>query len=237
MKPVHGRAALLDSGPVDTEVVAESVAVAVCAAAADADADTDTDTDTDTELLARLRAGEEAAFTELVDRYHTRLTRLASSFGARGELVQDIAQETWLALLRGLDRFEARSSLQSWLFQICANRARSMTAREQRLIPLDPDRFGPDGEWSDQQYQPWQPWRPWSADTDADERARDAALAARIQDTIAGLDGNQGLVVTLRDARGMTSAQVCELLSISEANQRVLLHRGRARVRAELARG
>lgn len=204
----------------------------------------------DAALLARLRAGEEAAFTELVDRYHSRLTRLAASFGARGDLVQDIAQETWLAALRGLDRFEGRSPLQSWLFQICANRARTMTAREQRVVPLAPELFSAEGFGGERAGLAGfgsagfgsagsglgAGWPQPDKAGEEDERAEDAALAARIQRAIAGLAGNQGRVVALRDAQGMSSAEVCELLSISEANQRVLLHRGRARVRAELAR-
>jgi RNA polymerase sigma-70 factor, ECF subfamily len=194
------------------------------------DAGLDAGAAADAALLARLRTGDEDAFTELVERYHSRLARLAASFGARGELVQDIAQETWLAALRGLNRFEGRSSLQSWLFQICANRARTMTAREQRVIPLDPEQLG-----LERQSGPDSAWPP--QDSLEEERARDSAMAARIKRTIAGLTGAQGRVVSLRDAQGMSSAQVCEILSISEANQRVLLHRGRARVRAELARG
>ncbi|HEV2636731.1 MAG TPA: sigma-70 family RNA polymerase sigma factor [Actinocrinis sp.] len=193
----------------------------------------DSSVEAEADLLARLRAGREDAFAELVARYHSRLTRLAYSLGARGELVQDIAQETWVAVLRGLDRFEGRGSLQSWLFQICANRARTMTAREQRVIPLAPERFGPDGGWPEQDWTALQPWR--QDDVPESERDQDAELAARIGRTIAGLDGKQGRVVALRDAQGMSSAQVCEILSISEANQRVLLHRGRARVRAALA--
>ena len=203
----------------------------------------------DVDVLARLRAGDERAFAELVERYHVRLRRFAGSFGARGELAEDIAQETWLALLRGLDRFEGRSSLRTWLFQICANRARSMAAREQRVIPVDPDQFGPDHAWPD---QPWQQdGNTYAYEVGYEQSAQiehisqagqpeltpDAALAGRIKVALTKLALAQRQVVTLRDAQGMTSEQVCELLSISEANQRVLLHRGRVRIRALLSEG
>jgi RNA polymerase sigma-70 factor, ECF subfamily len=188
--------------------------------------------DSDLEVLARLRGGDERAFMELVEHYHTPLTRFAMSFGSRNDLAQDIVQETWLALLRGIDGFEGRSSLRTWLFQICANRARSMVVREHRVIPVDPadpavdpDRFGPDGSWA-------QPLGRWSESVR--ERLDDAAMAERIRGAVAKLTDSQRQVVTLRDAQGMTSAQVCEILSITEANQRVLLHRGRARIRAIL---
>jgi RNA polymerase sigma-70 factor, ECF subfamily len=188
--------------------------------------------DDDVDVLFRLRGGDETAFTELVERYHGALTRFAMNFGVRGDLAEDIAQETWLALLRGVDRFEGRSSLRTWLFQICANRARSAAGRELRVIPVgpadpavDPGRFGPDGSRSEP---------PWLWSEPARERGEDAALVGRIRAALAKLTEAQRRVVTLRDAQGMTSAQVCEVLSISEGNQRVLLHRGRARIRAVL---
>lgn len=206
----------------------------------------------DVDVLARLRAGDERAFAELVERYHVRLRRFAGSFGARGELAEDIAQETWLALLRGLDRFEGRSSLRTWLFQICANRARSMAAREQRVIPVDPEQFGPDHAWPD---QPWQQDDTYmygydqsaqmehtglagrAGEPEQPDLSADAALAGRIRVALTKLAHAQRQVVTLRDAQGMTSEQVCELLSITEANQRVLLHRGRVRIRTLLSEG
>jgi RNA polymerase sigma-70 factor, ECF subfamily len=188
--------------------------------------------ESDADLLVRLRGGDEHAFASLVERYHTRLTRFASSFGVRADLAEDVAQETWLALVRGLDRFEGRSALSTWLFQVCANRARSAAGREHRVIPVDPadpavdpDLFAPDGSWG-------APPRQWAGA--ARERLEDAELAARVRRAIDGLPGAQRQVVLLRDAQGMTSAQVCEILSISEVNQRVLLHRGRSRIRAIL---
>jgi RNA polymerase sigma-70 factor (ECF subfamily) len=190
--------------------------------------------DGDVELVERLRRGDQAAFAALVDRYHSRLTRFARSFTARPELAEDIAQETWLGLLRGIDRFEGRASLRTWLFQICANRARTITAREGRLVPVDPTdpqaptvdpaRFGPDGAWASAPV-------PWAADYAAGD---DAELVALVRAAIGRLPEAQQQVVTLRDVEGIAAAEVCRILELTEGNQRVLLHRGRARVRAIL---
>lgn len=193
--------------------------------------------ETDEDLLGRLRAGDESAFEALVERYHPRLLRFALSFAARRELAEDVVQETWIGLLRGLDRFEGRSSLGTWLFQICANRARSMAAQEARIIPVDPAGadgpaadpalFRADGAWAE-------PVTAWAdPPTDAADQAE---LIERIRRAIDDLPAGQRQVVTLRDVEGMTAAQVCEIMSITEVNQRVLLHRGRTRVRAVLDR-
>jgi RNA polymerase sigma-70 factor, ECF subfamily len=182
------------------------------------------------ELVVRLRAGDEDAFVELVDRYHSRLIRLAGSFVARAETAEDAAQETWLALLNGIDGFEARSSLRTWLFQICVNRARSIGEREHRTVPaehvvaaVDSEQFTPTGAWTS-------PPTPWPEALDA--ASDDADLVAVIRDAITRLPGMQRLVVTMRDLDGLTATEVCQVLSISAANQRVLLHRGRELVRA-----
>jgi RNA polymerase sigma-70 factor (ECF subfamily) len=187
--------------------------------------------ESDADLVLRLRKGDQAAFAALVDRYHSRLTRFARSFTARPELAEDIAQETWLGLLRGLDRFEGRASLRTWLFQICANRARTLAAREGRLVPVDPTdpdsptvdpaRFDAGGAWA-------QPPVHWT------EAGGDAELVERVRAAIDLLPDTQQQVVTLRDVEGLTAAEVCRILDLTEGNQRVLLHRGRARVRAIL---
>jgi RNA polymerase sigma-70 factor, ECF subfamily len=111
--------------------------------------------DDDAALLEQLRAGEEKAFVVLVKRYHNRLTRLALTFVPSPEMAEDVAQETWLAVFRGVGRFEGRSSLRTWLFQICANRARSLAEREKRIasvgepvLAVDPGRLGSEGGWS-----------------------------------------------------------------------------------------
>lgn len=188
----------------------------------------------DAELVVRLRKGDQDAFAVLVERYHTRLTRFARSFTSRSELAEDIAQETWLGFLRGLDGFEGRASLRTWLFQICANRARTLAAKEGRMIPVDPTdpdaptvdpaRFGAEGSWS----------QPPSPIADAEARENDAELVERVRLAITRLPETQQRVVTLRDLEGLTSAEVCRILELTEGNQRVLLHRGRARIRAIL---
>jgi RNA polymerase sigma-70 factor (ECF subfamily) len=185
----------------------------------------------DTELLERLHAGEEAAFVELVERFHTRLARFAITFVGDWSAAEDVVQETWLAVLRGIERFEGRSSLQTWLFSICANRARSAYGRQARTVSLDaaaptvdPSRFGLDRAWVD----PPDPWGDIDARLDVD------ALLPLVQAAIEDLPEQQRQVVTLRDLEGLSSKDVCAVLSISEGNQRVLLHRGRARLRRAL---
>ena len=185
----------------------------------------------DEQLLERLLAGEEAAFAELVDRYHSRLVRFAQSFVGDRAAAEDVTQETWLAVVRGVDRFEGRSSLQTWLFSIAANRARSAHAKSRRAVPMDlsgptvdPSRFDARGGWSD-------PPEPWA---DVDARLDAQALVPVARAAIAALPELQRQVVTLRDVEGLSSEDVCAVLSISAGNQRVLLHRGRARVRRAL---
>jgi RNA polymerase sigma-70 factor (ECF subfamily) len=184
------------------------------------------------DLVARLRGGDESAFVELVERHHTQLVGLANAFVARNETAEDVAQETWLALLRGLDRFEARSSLRTWLFAICANRARSIGEHERRTVPVeqiepvvDAEQFSPTGAWT----SPPTPW-PEAATNAVD----DADLVKQIRHIITELPTMQQSVVTMRDLHGLTSAEVCQVLSISDVNQRVLLHRGREYIRSAI---
>ncbi|HLI01576.1 MAG TPA: sigma-70 family RNA polymerase sigma factor [Acidimicrobiales bacterium] len=184
----------------------------------------------DDELIGLVRAGQEEAFAELVDRYHRRLVRLAQSFGTGREVAEEVAQDTWIAVLRGAERFEGRSSVRTWLFRICLNRARSAAGRERRDPSLDPNdpavdphRFTTGGQWAS-------PPADW---TDAvDDRLVAAGLIGPLRAAIGGLPPLQQQVVTLRDVEGLSSEEVCEVLSISAANQRVLLHRGRSRVRS-----
>lgn len=190
--------------------------------------------DVDAELLAGLRAGDEAAFTALVGRYHVRLVGLATSFVGRRDLAEDVVQETWLAVLKGMERFEGRASLRTWLFQICANRARTAAVREQRTEPVadldggaDTDLFAADGSWLT-------PPRRWAGRRSDD--ADDSRLVAAVRTAIEELPVRQRQVVTLRDVDGLSAEEVCAVLAISDANQRVLLHRGRAHVRAAIDR-
>jgi RNA polymerase sigma-70 factor, ECF subfamily len=182
------------------------------------------------DLIKALRSGDEAAFVKLVDRLHQRLVRVAISIVIKRELAEEVVQETWIAVIRGLDQFEERSSLQTWIYRICVNRARTAIGREIRSVPFDPQEpgiesswFSPDGAWA----TPVQPW-PDAADARIDA----AELAPRILEAINELPEDQRLVVTLRDLEGLSSAEVCDALSISEGNQRVLLHRGRNRLRS-----
>jgi RNA polymerase sigma-70 factor, ECF subfamily len=190
-------------------------------------------------LLARLRAGEEDAFVALVNRHHGALLRLARTFVSSDAIAEEVVQDTWLAALRGLDRFEGRSSFKTWLLQILVNRARSTGVREHRSVAVgdagpvvDRARFDASGAWM----SPPQHWV-----QDSDDRLLAEGLAPQIQMTLDELPPRQREVVLLRDVDGLSSQEVCEVLDISEGNQRVLLHRGRSRLResleAELGRG
>jgi RNA polymerase sigma-70 factor, ECF subfamily len=184
------------------------------------------------ELLIRLRAGDERAFSDLVDRYHPAMIRLALMHVRSRAVAEEVAQEAWLGLLRGIDRFEGRSSLRTWLFRIVINRAISTGIRESAHLPVGDDelektdgRFSQDGWW----VTPPTHW----ADEVLDRLAA-PALVARVQELIAELPPLQRSVVTLRDVDGLTSAEVCDVLDISEVNQRVQLHRARTRIRSVL---
>lgn len=184
------------------------------------------------DLVSRLRAGDELAFAELVERYHPAMVRLARTRVRSQAVAEEVAQDAWLGLLRGIDRFEGRSTLRSWLFRIVVNRAISTGLRERTHLPVGDDelenrdgRFSQDGWW----VTPPAHW----ADEVLD-RLTAPALAARVREVIDGLPANQQAVVTLRDVDGLTSGEVCEILDITEGNQRVLLHRARTRIRAAL---
>jgi RNA polymerase sigma-70 factor (ECF subfamily) len=189
-------------------------------------------TDPDAELLSRFRAGDEQAFVELVARHHTTMLRLAQSFVASRAIAEEVAQDAWLAALRGIGGFAGRSTFRTWLFAILANRARTTGMREHRTTPLespepavDPARFGAGGMWT----SPPVDW------TDAAAERLDAqALATALQSALDGLPPRQRQVVLLRDVDGLSSEEVCEVLELSEANQRVLLHRGRSHLRTTL---
>lgn len=178
-----------------------------------------------------MRGGDESAFSELVERYHPRLLRWAGTFVGSRDLAEDIAQETWLAVLRGVHRFEGRSAFRTWLFQICANRARSIAVSEHRIVPVDDvtrvaDQpvFAADGSWET-------PPDEWA--TEAEDRAE---LIAAVRTAIIALPPAQRQVMTLRDVEGMSAEEVCEVLMLTDGNQRVLLHRARLHVRAALGR-
>jgi RNA polymerase sigma-70 factor, ECF subfamily len=185
--------------------------------------------DTDAELVDRLRAGDEQAFVVLVRRHHAAMVRLASSFVPSVAVAEEVAQDTWVAVLHGIGGFEGRSSLRTWLLRILVNRARTAGQRERRTVAVgdgepavDAARFDETGHW---QYPPER----WIEE--ADDRLSAAKMAGRIRSAIEELPARQREVVTLRDVEGLSSEEVCSVLDLSEGNQRVLLHRGRSRLR------
>jgi RNA polymerase sigma-70 factor (ECF subfamily) len=196
-------------------------------------------TDDERDLVARLRAGDEAAFADLVDRLQRPLLRLAQAFVGRGCAAEEVVQEAWLAVIEGLDRFEGRSSLRTWIATIVANRARTRRAKDQREVSLDDGegegdasgtvprgRFNVLGFWAD---GPGALPRP---DDALFAREAHALLLAEIE----RLPAAQRAVVTLRDVEGWTAEEACNVLGLQETNQRVLLHRARTKLRAALER-
>jgi RNA polymerase sigma-70 factor, ECF subfamily len=189
--------------------------------------------DSDTCLLERLRDGDEEAFVLLVQRYSDSMLRIAAGYVPGQAVAEEVVQDTWLAVLRGLAAFEGRSSVRTWLFRILVNRARTAGVRERRSVPLgdelgpavDQARFDPTGHWS----SPPEHWR-----DQIDDRLTADAMVSVIRTAILQLPPRQREVVTLRDIEGMTSDEVCGALELTEANQRVLLHRGRSRLRQVL---
>jgi len=201
----------------------------------------------DLELVARLRAGDEAAFAEVVGRYHASMLRVALMYVSSRAVAEEVVQEAWLGVLRQLDRFEGRSSLKTWIFRIVTNTAKSRGAQERRTVPfsalvaaetepgqpaVEPERF------LDQRHR-WA--RHWATPPQAWDGLPEARLLSEetmgeIQRVIDGLPPVQRAVITLRDVEGCTGAEVCGMLDLSEGNQRVLLHRARVKVRRALER-
>jgi RNA polymerase sigma-70 factor (ECF subfamily) len=199
----------------------------------------------DQRLLERLRAGEEDAFMDLVRRYSASMLRVAQMFVPSRAVAEEVVQETWLAVLQGLDRFEGRSSLKTWLFRILTNRAKSRGERERRTVPfaalaaaetgddvpaVDPGRFAPPGDPNQDFWA--SPPRRW--EESPEKRLQSNETFALVRAEIDRLPPMQRLVITMRDIEGWSSAEVRNALEVSETNQRVLLHRARSRVRAAL---
>jgi RNA polymerase sigma-70 factor, ECF subfamily len=207
----------------------------------------------DHELVLRLRDGDESAFAELIDRYGPTMVRVAQMYVRDKATAEEVVQETWLAVLNGIDRFEERSSLKTWLFRILTNRAKTRGERDGRVLPfsslasaqaeddepsVDPDRFlGPDsatpGAWA-------APPRAWPQDV-----VLGRETLGVIEMAIEQLPDAQREVIRLRDVEGWSPMEVSDALEITDGNQRVLLHRARSKVRAaveayldpEIARG
>jgi len=188
-------------------------------------------------LIARLRSGDESAFRALIDMYHAMLVRVARMYVSTQAVAEEVAQETWLAVLEGIDRFEGRSSFKTWLFRILTNRAKTRGIREGRSLPfsalepdepaVEPDRFhGGDHSWPGH----------WAAPPTRfpEERLLAGETREVLERAIEALPPTQRAVISLRDIEGWSAEEVCNALTVSETNQRVLLHRARAAVRAAL---
>jgi RNA polymerase sigma-70 factor, ECF subfamily len=196
------------------------------------------------QLLHALRAGDEGAFAALVREYHPSLVRIARTYVSTTVAAEEVAQETWLGVLNGLDRFEGRSSLRTWIFRILTNIAKTRAVRDRRSLPfsslgeeadeeepaVDPDRFMPPGErWAGH----WKSYPERWGDLPEERLLSDETLG-RVQEAIDLLPPAQRQVITLRDVEGWGSEEVCSALELSETNQRVLLHRARSKVRQAL---
>ena len=198
----------------------------------------------DVQLVRSLRDGDEAAFVLLTREYHHSLLRVARIYVSSRAVAEEVVQETWLGVLQGLDRFEGRSSLRTWVFRILTNIAKTRAQREGRTLPfsalarpeavpepaVEPERFrAPDdpswpGHWSS-------PPQAWNA---PEERLLGGEMRAVVEHAIEELAPAQRAVISLRDVEGWPSDEVCNALDISETNQRVLLHRARSKVRRAL---
>ena len=181
-------------------------------------------------LVEGLRNRDEQAFEQLIRMYQAALLRVALMYVSSRAIAEDVVQESWVAVLNGIDRFEGRSSIKTWIFRIVANRAKTRGQREARSRPfsslepepsVDPDRFV-DGQWASLP-ESW-----------PEERLLGAEALRVIGDAIEGLPPSQRAVITLRDIQGWSAEEVRNALELSETNERVLLHRARAKVRAAL---
>jgi RNA polymerase sigma-70 factor (ECF subfamily) len=203
-------------------------------------------TERDVELIRALRDRDEAAFVELTRSYHSSMLRVAQIYVPSRAVAEEVIQETWIGVLRGIDRFEGRSSLKTWIFRILTNTAKTRAEREGRTIPfsaLDPARVPEPavepGRFLDAEHPRWPGhWSsaPASWDGLPEERLLGKETRELVAQTIASLPASQRAVISLRDVEGWASEEVCNVLGIGETNQRVLLHRARSKVRRELER-
>jgi RNA polymerase sigma-70 factor, ECF subfamily len=202
-------------------------------------------TQAEREALEALREGDERAFRELVERYHGSMVRIAQIFVPTREVAEEVVQETWVGVLRGLDRFEGRSSLKTWIFRILTNTAKTRGQREGRTLPfsalrtpgnvpeasVEPESFLDQahlrypGHWASHPSD----WRVLP-----EERLLGSETRAELARAIEALPPAQRAVISLRDVDGWSSEEVCNTLELTETNQRVLLHRARAKVRRAL---
>jgi len=197
------------------------------------------------DLVAALRAGDESAFTQIVERYHANMVRIASLYVGDVQIAQEVTQETWVVVLHSLNRFEGRSSLKTWLFTILTNRAKTRAARENRYVPLEDSgelddepsvaaaRFRPESEleWADHWKSNAKP-QTWGINPEAHVIAGE--VNSVIASAIAALPTHQREVIRLHDIDNFSTDEICNILQITPTNQRVLLHRARSRVRHAL---
>jgi len=188
----------------------------------------------DSELLARLIDGDERAFVEIVTRYQPLLVRVARFYVKSDASAEDVAQDTWIAVLNGVERFEGRSSFKTWLLHILVNRARTTGAKEGRVRPIDltwsegtalSKRFDEGGFWRE---------APVPFTEVIENGMVNAPMVARVHEQIEQLPEVPRAVVTLRDVEGLSTTEVASLLDITEANVRVILHRGRSLIRSAI---
>lgn len=199
----------------------------------------------DHEFVERLRSGDEAAFRELVGRYQGRLTRLARSFCRNEAVIEEAVQETWLAVIKGIKGFEGRAPLQSWIFSILVNHARKLAVREQKHAhvgqeyatagtPVEVAEAGDEREPGMSPRGKWEnPPTPWGLENPESALLSQETLRV-IERALEAMPEAQRRVVLLRDVEGLPPEDVCNILGVSGTNERVLLHRGRARVRRAL---
>jgi RNA polymerase sigma-70 factor (ECF subfamily) len=192
----------------------------------------------DAAVVVALRGRDEMVFRALVEEWTPVMTRVARNHVSTDASAAEVVQDTWLGVLRGIDAFEGRSSLRTWAFRILTNIAKTRGTREKRAVPIsslgagptvDPDRFrGPEDDYPGG-------WKAFPATWPTpEEAALTADTTAAVTATIAALPARQRLVITMRDVHGFTAEEVCEALDLTPGNQRVLLHRARAAVRASL---
>jgi RNA polymerase sigma-70 factor (ECF subfamily) len=200
---------------------------------------------TEAALVERLRAGDSDAFANVVRGWSPMMLQAARAYVSTDASAQEVVQDAWLAMIRGLDKFEGRSSLRTWLLAILGNIGRSRGVREVRTVPwsslgpaddngpsVDANRFrGPDDQWP-RNWTPLGKPRPWPHSPEEETLA--AEDHRQLENGLAELPEQQRTVVALRDVHGLTSAEVCSFLGLSPSNQRVLLHRGRSRLRGLL---
>ncbi len=199
----------------------------------------------DERLIRALRGRDETAFAALVDQYHGQLVRLAMVYVSSRAVAEEVVQETWIGVLQGIDRFQGRSAFRTWLFRILTNQARRRGERESRSVPfsalappqseendpaVEPERFLPDGHRYAGHWTAFP--RDWQQTPE--ERLLSNETRECVHQAIEALPVNQRLVITMRDIEGWPAEEVCNVLTISETNQRVLLHRARSKVRRAL---